>query len=228
MEAILTVKPYSDPPRNDVPAIIEDAMDWLVFSDTILVCFELPKVDKEKSNYDELIRHVLTSTTFFVTCHFLLSEFFNEGLSVRGGITTGEYYINSQNGVFAGKSIIESFRLAASQDWSGCAVDQKCLDALAGVFPLDKSAFSQLIVPYKIPVKNGCRAQGMAVTWFPSKMNDHPRRAVIRSFQAHGKVITEAVFSKITNTELFIEYLLERRERLTESDESDSSVTWHE
>jgi hypothetical protein len=93
--------------------LVREEMDWLLFSDSILVSLPL-RMDRE-------IIHWATSVVGFVeVCAVLLRQMFDVGLPLRGGVSFGEFFI--QDTYFAGQPIIDAYRHSESLDLSGCVL----------------------------------------------------------------------------------------------------------
>jgi len=190
--------------------LVREEMDWLLFSDSILVSLPL--------DADEDIFLLGTRVVGFVeVCAVLLRQMFDVGLPLRGGVSFGEFFI--QDTYFAGQPIIDAYRHSESLDLSGCvlapsvermygqmkqhAVDAEYEESVRGML-------DQLCVRYLVPKKRDRVETGSMVNWvnLPMRFFDglpsDIREYVYSSFVAHNKDVAPAVQPKIDNTEAFV------------------------
>lgn len=190
--------------------LVREEMDWLLFSDSILVSLPL--------DADEDIFLLGTRLVGFVeVCAVLLRRMFDVGLPLRGGVSFGEFFI--QDTYFAGQPIIDAYQHAESLDLSGCVLapnvermygqmKQHALDA--GFEASMRGMLDQLCVSYHIPKKGDRVEKGLMVNWvnLPMRFFDglpsDLREYVYSSFVAHNKDVAPAVRPKIENTEAFV------------------------
>ncbi|MGD8682822.1 MAG: hypothetical protein PVG27_02660 [Chloroflexota bacterium] len=190
--------------------LVREEMDWLLFSDTILVSLPL-RIDRD-------IIHWATSVVGFVeVCAVLLRQMFDVGLPLRGGVSFGEFFI--QDTYFAGQPIIDAYRHSESLDLSGCvlapSVERMYRQMRQHAVDADyeesvRSMLDQLCVSYLIPRKRDRVETGLMVNWVNLPMRSFEglpadlREYVYSSFVAHNKDVVPAVQPKIDNTEAFV------------------------
>jgi hypothetical protein len=190
--------------------LVREEMDWLLFSDSILVSLPL--------DTDRDIFQWSTSVVGFVeVCAVLLRQMFDVGLPLRGGVSFGEFFI--QDTYFAGQPIIDAYRHAESLDLSGCVLapgveqmyDQMKQHAVeAGFEDSVRAMLDQLCISYLIPKKGDRVETGLMVNWVNLPMRSFDglpsdlREYVYSSFVAHNKDVTPAAQPKIDNTEAFV------------------------
>jgi hypothetical protein len=190
--------------------LVREEMDWLLFSDSILVSLPL-KIDRD-------IIHWATSVVGFVeVCAVLLRQMFDVGLPLRGGVSFGEFFI--QDTYFAGRPIIDAYRHAERLELSGCVLAQSVRDLYDQMKQqaVDedyeesvRAMLDQLCVSYLIPKKGDRVETGLMVNWVNLPMRSFDglpsdlREYVYSSFVAHNKDVAPAVQPKIDNTEAFV------------------------
>ncbi|MGD8487130.1 MAG: hypothetical protein PVH07_10875, partial [Chloroflexota bacterium] len=173
--------------------LVREEMDWLLFSDTILVSLPL-RIDRD-------IIHWATSVVGFVeVCAVLLRQMFDVGLPLRGGVSFGEFFI--QDTYFAGQPIIDAYRHSESLDLSGCvlapSVERMYRQMRQHAVDADyeesvRSMLDQLCVSYLIPRKRDRVETGLMVNWVNLPMRSFEglpadlREYVYSSFVAHNK-----------------------------------------
>ena len=190
--------------------LVREEMDWLLFSDSILVSLPL-KLERDVFQW-------ATSVVGFVeVCAVLLRQMFDVGLPLRGGVSFGEFFI--QDTYFAGQPIIDAYRHAESLDLSGCVLApsvermygqmrQHAVDA--GYEESIRGMLDQLCVSYLVPKKRDRVETGLMVNWVNLPMRSFEglpsdlREYVYSSFVAHNKDVVPAVQPKIDNTEAFV------------------------
>jgi len=190
--------------------LVRDEMDWLLFSDSILVSLPL-QMDQD------IIRWATSVTGFVEVCAVLQRQMFDVGLPLRGGVSFGEFFI--QGTYFAGQPIIDAYRHSESLDLSGCVLapsvermyDQMRQHAADEGFEESVHAMlDQLCVSYHIPKKGDRVETGLMVNWVNLPMRSFEglppdiREYVYSSFVAHNKDVVPAVQPKIDNTEAFV------------------------
>ena len=191
-------------------SLVRDEMDWLLFSDSILVSLPL-KMD------GEIFQRAPSVVGFVEVCAVLLRQMFDVGLPLRGGVSFGEFFI--QDTYFAGQPIIDAYRHAESLDLSGCVLapsvermygEMQQHAADAGFEESVHAMLDQLCVSYHIPKKHDRVEPGLMVNrvnlpmrafeGLPSDLREY----VYSSFVAHNKDVAPAVQPKIDNTEAFV------------------------
>lgn len=199
-------------------SVVREEMDWLLFSDSILVSLPI--------DLDDGISIWGTRVVAFVeVCSFLLRRMFDVGLPLRGGISFGEFFIHDT--FFSGRPIIDAYQHAESLELSGCVL----APSAAHLYRQMKQhaddqddegsirrMLDQLCVDYLIPKKHDRVETGSMVNWVNLPMRffeDLPsdlRQYVYSSFVSHNKDVVPAVQPKIDNTEAFVRKIVENVE----------------
>ena len=198
--------------------LVRDEMDWLLFSDSIVVSLPLDP--------DEDIFLVGTRVVGFIeVCAVLLRQMFDVGLPLRGAVSFGEFFI--QDAYFAGQPIIDAYQHSESLDLSGCVLapslermygQMKQHAANAGFEASMLGMLDQLCVSYLVPKKRERVETGLMVNWvnLPMRFFDglpsDLREYVYSSFVAHNKDVAPAVRPKIENTEAFVRKIVQNVE----------------
>lgn len=173
---------------------ILNSIQWLVFSDTILM---LMKWDKKEG-----IPWMLYTAAASKLCRHM----FEFGLPLRGAITTGSYLVSKS--CFAGKTIVDAYRTAASLDLAACSIDGEIVSIVRQLYGEDEG-----IVTYMTPLKDG-NYKKMALLNYLMPDNDESERCasdiqqlVLNSFWAHNKDISPSANIKAEHTVNFIRFL---------------------
>lgn len=81
---------------------------------------------------------------------------------VRIGLSYGTFYFNIEKSMYAGPALVEAYRIGESAQWIGITLAKSIEER---VMHLDmKSGSSKLIVPWKLPLKNGNK-QCFVINW---------------------------------------------------------------
>ena len=121
------------------------------FSDTVLLY--------TKSDSDESIRELLA------TVGWLLFETITEGTTrIRAGIAYGEAFIDPDNSLYVGKSIVDAYLLEQSQQWVGAALSPSAMERVPEVARTGQFA-DWWVIPYDVPVKGQPPLRTLAVNW---------------------------------------------------------------
>lgn len=192
---------------------ILDKIQWIIFSDSILISLPIsPELD------------ALSQTTLYLAfstvCASLLNQTFSAGFPLRGGISIGEFFIEDR--CFAGRPIINAYRVAQDLEMSGCVLDES---ADAFVSDLRRSLvqnqhteliarLDQTTILYIPPTKLGEDERFRAINWVSLESPgfhafcDNVRDATLKAFLMHNKIAVPSVQGKINNTEMFIRHVL--------------------
>jgi len=170
----------------------------LLLSDSILLTSKQPK-----GSYD-LESRLWEWFLFLLECQKLVTWMFENGLPVKGAIGYGEYF--RKRNCFAGKPIVDCFRLANSLDLAGCAFVpnawNRIEEALTGSNNKQIADFiNSVCLEYQVPVKSG-KSKDLRILFYPLPNNwkGSTENKVERAFTAHRKEITEKVKTKFVNT----------------------------
>ncbi len=205
-----------------IVAHIAGQLEWLPFSDTVLVTLDCSSALEPAERAERFIY-------FLHFCQSFFNGTFVRGTPMRGAVHFGDFLIGRIEGVservFAGRGIGEAEQESGKQDWSGCILTERAEDQKLAVVDSvqDKSwagEFDKLLIRYPAPLKGGVLEQRLALNWlFPNfnrrRLRDGQtiRDMVTASFVMHGKTVTQGVASKLTNTELFVCFCRAENER---------------
>ncbi len=205
---------------------ISKKIKYLLISDTILIYADMSDWIKNKEVTESLkaFFQVMVWTLFLQQIAALQRISFDAGLPIRGAVDYGEFYINSvENGnIFAGKPIVDCYRLSQKLDFAGCAFTEK-----AGKLLIDKIVtwnglmqndlfpiFKEILVPYLVPLKDLTYKRLLLVDWLTSSTIGQPkefRQYINTAFHDHNKEINDSVVRKMENTERILRWLQERK-----------------
>ena len=160
-------------------------------------------------------------------CLLLWRRMFEYGLPLRGVVHTGEFLV--QGTCFAGRAIVEAYRLSQDLNLSACAYSHAAFSALLRQAnePHDPFLWSwipTLLFEYQIPRKK-CSLERL-VTSNPLALHLESsdmyfkgdiRQIVHESFWKHDKDIPEPARAKVQNTEQFLRACRFTIEHLEES-----------
>lgn len=91
--------------------------DARLISDSILLSLAVPKDDSAASVG-------LLTFSFLAYSSQLMRQAFDEGLPLRGAIDHGEFFLSGN--CFAGKPIINCYRIGNQMDVAGCVITENC------------------------------------------------------------------------------------------------------
>ena len=144
-------------------------LQWVIFSDTILLALDIPLVSyplphqgflqRAIPRTDEAVLAFLSGWQWIVflnLCAVLMRQLFIKGLPLRGAIHFGEYYVDGH--CFVGSPIVSAHRDASEQNWAGCAVDDTIRQHYRRFLRLtgaDKPTARQILVDYPVPTRRG-------------------------------------------------------------------------
>ncbi len=158
------------------------------------------------------------------------------GIPLRGSIVHGsiaeltlddivsdlDYFqsnINTKSSILIGKGIVNAYKLENIQNWSGCIIDNACIDHF---LTTDIKAHDFLkfmknehihFTDYSVPLKNSERRQYTVLNWTDALMRRLSDQEVKNSFCKHNKKNQDQrVKEKIENT---VEFSKIMREKIT-------------
>ena len=178
-------------------------INWLVFSDTVLLTLDLSEVTGPELQD-------LHWAVFLTQSCILWKSMFEFGLPLRGAITKGPYLV--QKSCFAGRPIVEAYKLASDINCAGVVID-------ASVIEWSKAKTTNHLTPnalhfnYSFPSKTRGFVENAAlnVTFWPQDNQQRwagdIRQLVHESFWAHSKSVGPGVPEKIENTERLLRFL---------------------
>jgi hypothetical protein len=189
-----------------------EQINLLVVSDSILLLYP----------YDEQIENSSQAATFVVAVSVLERIMFEEGLPLRGAIAFGDFI--SKGYVFAGKPIIDAYRLGESLDMSACVFHstaetefQRLVASAANLKAFLREGMQ--LVRYPVSIKKAetelhllCLnfAWPTLTGYTPLKYRHDLRQYVHEQFLARNKQIVSEAISKVENTERFFRFLKHR------------------
>jgi len=201
--------PESKDPQAEFRRNLEE-IKWLIFSDTVLMLME----DEGPDLFPQMFRAI----SFSLAVGVLFRNMFDLGLPLRGAIGRGKFVYS--NNSFAGRTIVDAYRLANSLNLSACAVHDAFLDAEKNkMHPSVAEFWNIYLVPYLTPLHDGHRRITLLNHLFFPEPDDplsksgrgygkrNLRQEVLDRFWAHGKDIGPDADIKASNTEKFIRYL---------------------
>jgi hypothetical protein len=184
---------------------IDKSIKTLLISDSILISLAFNKAVDQK--------HLLFINWmfFFLVVSLFLRKAFNKGLPLRGVIDTGEYFIH--NYIFAGKPIIESYRLSGRLQFSGCALTPNAMKAINELLeddnPIANEILNLLIFQYLAPLSDKDEKLYL-INWFENLNNKDIRQVIVTAFHAHNKDVPRKVLPVIENTEMIVRHSIEK------------------
>lgn len=188
---------------------IKDAQ-WRIFSDTILLSYPFTHKDQMRST-------TLDYLLFLDHVSHLLRYAFDAGLPLRGAIDYGDFYIKEN--CFAGKAIINSYRLSQELEISGCAMTESLQRRYFAHIESDKDWEKVKFLfcrPYLVPIKENTTRRLCLIDWLSPfahlEIHRDLRQYVAEKFYAHNKDITREALAKMENTEMTLRYFLSKRE----------------
>jgi hypothetical protein len=201
--------------KDDVdPHCMDDSLDGiktLLISDSIVIAFPFPEeMEGESKEILNCMAKLLHWATFFIYSTIFLRKAFDYGLPLRGGIDTGQYFIKDYK--FAGKPIIDSYRLSASLRFSGCALTNKASESIKKLGEQPglgnrKWTVERPIFQYLAPLATGEeRLYLLDWLYFGEKIPDI-RQFISNAFRAHNKDVPLKVVPIIENTEMTIRHM---------------------
>ncbi len=190
-----------------------DKIQWIIFSDSILISMPMnPDLDT--------LSQTNLYLAFSTVCATLLNQTFLAGFPIRGGISLGEFFVEDR--CFAGRPIINAYRVAQELEMSGCVLDESA-DAFVSDLRRELvqnqhvealARLDQTTILYLAPTKQGEDERFRAINWVTlnspgwQPLCDNVRDTTMRAFLMHNKIAVPSVHGKINNTEMFIRHVL--------------------
>ena len=186
-------------PGEELKEVV-DSIQWLVFSDTILMAME----------WDEASTHKWA--VFTAAALELCRQMFDFGLPLRGAIKNGKYLVSKS--CFAGRAIVDAYHAETTLNLAGCTIDERIIEIVKG--RLSPELIETVAVGYMAPLTDG-QYKKMFLLNYLLPHGDLPKpnavdipQMVLNSFWAHRKDITESAEIKARNTERFLRFLAHR------------------
>lgn len=184
---------------------------WLTFSDTTVVALTIPKLDND---YMRFVR-IGVFLELVISTHI---GFFGKGLPLRGAISFGDYYLDRENSLFAGKPLLEAHKWAEGQKWSGCVMTPSGISAFFQIMNQMPKNIRKVMLTYVMQFPVTCPDNGstentpesmFCLNW-PRNVDrllecNNVRDFVERQFARHNKPISfPGIQEKIENTTKFM------------------------
>jgi len=178
---------------------IIDSIKWLVFSDTILLTIAFQESEEDVS--------WVKWACFLAVCISLQKKMFKKGLPLRGAINYGKFYIKDT--CFAGRAIIEAYRLCNQLEFSACVLTENCREEIKKIKSerLIELLYSLFLIDYLVPKKDGeSQMLTLAADTYDSEKEDMTTQ-VLKAFWGHKKDIPIHVQKKVASTEQWLRFL---------------------
>ena len=194
---------------EDLPSIGETNLNSLVISDSIIIWTD----DDSQGSLLEL----LLAVKYFM--YFSMQS----GFPLRGGISSGELIVKSGRHekspkfnsytTLLGLSLTRAYIIESKSEWSGCILDEKCVEHFSNklksydskVADLEFFEKMDIIRSYEVPMKSGPVKKYYAINWTHFNGPRLTTTQVRKAFQSHNKSVTDwAVQNKIKNTLKFL------------------------
>jgi len=197
--------PSGSQPASEESLSLLMKMKWLVFSDTIVIALSYDASINPLMNY-------MNWLVFFPVTMVLNQTMFQNGLPLRGAISFGEFYMESN--FLAGKPFVEAHRMANNLDLCACVLNQSAKKEYEEMFGKiakvpgiqNPPNLAQLTFDYLVPLKDGSSMRLPTLGLYPGPDEDIPQ-IVSESFWKHKKEIPAEAISKLNNTVLFLRYV---------------------
>jgi hypothetical protein len=191
-----------DSDAKELHEYVAGLINWMMFSDTILITIPIIDEDVELSETAKL-------RIFLKACRVLHYKMFVAGLPLRGAITYGKFF--TRESYFAGRPIVDAYRMCNKLELSACVVSDevvtrsKELDDKCSLKGYGKFTVGDML-EYLIPMKTGNK-KGYILRHLMKTDKNFIRSEVIKSFMGHNKDIGVNLQEKIFNTEILYNYL---------------------
>lgn len=178
------------------------SMEWLIFSDTILLTLPFPEDNPSLHNPYWL--------TFLLGARFIQTNLFKAGLPARGAIDYGTYHVDGS--CFAGRCIVEAHKLSSKLEIAACVLSTNAAKQFQSNEDgnMRSTIERRLLMKYLVPMKDS--EEHLLTVKVAAFKQPEIRREVMQAFWGNGKDISRSVHSKIRNTEQWLE-LLEMKSR---------------
>lgn len=176
---------------------IRASMEWLIFSDTILLTLPFPEGNNTLHDQHWLM--------FLLAARIIQTNLFKAGLPARGAIDYGTFLVDKT--CFAGRCIVEAHKLSCRLEMAACVLSKNAAQYFQNDEHDDlRSCIGETtLVEYLVPMKGG--EEHMLTLRTESFKQPEIRREVMHAFWGNGKDISRNVRSKIENTEQWLEFL---------------------
>lgn len=195
---------FRDIPSEQNIKDILNKIEWLVFSDTILLT--LPYDNEKTKDLKDIYWSLFCGVVGRLFAHLFL-----KGLPIRGAITYGEYFVG-QN-CFAGKSIVDAYQATKKIDLSAVVFIDQGIDELKKIDALNSESLTSMqLFEYLIPLKteHPKKFYSLRVPVRALEINSQTdiRQKILESFWGHQKDIHPNASKKIDNTEYYFRHVV--------------------
>lgn len=180
-------------------------MNWLVFSDTVLLTLPVSQTDPVVAD--------LFWLTFLMAVVGLQQKLFDLGLPTRGAIEYGKFFVKATS--FAGRTIVSAYQLCCQIELAACVLSEAATKEFHRVQQhisqrTNDTLLNTVVVEYLVPMKDHERHMlvVMAQTYNIHAPDIH--RDVMQAFWGNGKDISLSARLKAQNTEQWLEFLEHR------------------
>ena len=171
-----------------------------VFSDTVVICCNFNKIQKEVSVLDrqKIPEYYLLAFGFFVCVKAIAGSLFRDGYPTRGCISVGP--IISTKNFIIGKPFIDSITHANNLNVAGIIVLKTAKIVYDCIL---KSQYMQKQAPielHMVPYKNSRPKKTWCLNFLEHPIDRFLILNIESFFSKHGKIVTEDATEKIKNT----------------------------
>lgn len=199
-----------------------EGINWLIFSDTILLTSNY-SVDEGKKLEEKQFVKLMQWAIFICTSSFLMRHMFEFGLPMRGVITRGKFIMKES--CYAGKPLIDAYNLTNILDLSICVITDNAYEEIENLVQFIKKidvVLSRILQHafeyYLVPKKNGNPEELFTLNFFcyPGVwefykfFKTNVKQMILDAFSKHNKSISEREQKKVTNTEKYFLFLINR------------------
>ena len=196
--------------------VLSRSTSRLVLSDSVLLTATQPRGRFNSEN------RLWEWFLFVLECRQLMNWMVKNGLPLKGAIGYGEYF--RKRNCFAGKPILDAFRLAHNLDIAGCAFVPNAWSEVEETLKKGDNQIANFIrsisFKYEVPLKMGCsnvspfkkdksKSLTMVAFTLPDDWEGNIRKKARKAFTDHEKKITEKVKTKFENTVMMMESFTE-------------------
>ena len=198
-------------------------INWLIFSDTILLTTNY-SVDEGKKLEEKQFVKLMQWAIFICNSSFLMRHMFEFGLPMRGVITRGKFIMKES--CYAGKPLIDAYNLTNILDLSICVITKNAYEEIENLVQFIKKidvVLSRILQHafeyYLVPKKNDNPPEKLftlnffcylGVWEFYKFFKTNVKQMILDAFSKHNKSISEREQKKVTNTEKYFLFLIDR------------------
>ena len=191
--------------KDEDAGIEENNLNSLIISDSIIIWTD----DDSQRSFVNLI----------FTIRYLLYRSILSGFPLRGGLSCGELIVKSGShaqspkinsySTILGKGLTRAYLIENVSEWSGCTIDEKCIDHFNSKLESESEDTADLsfleemdfVKTYKVPFKSGEIKKCVTINWTHIGVGALDSKKIRESFSKHNKKVTDwSVENKIRNT----------------------------